>query len=379
MLSTTSPQTDSCMSVLFIIPYNPLDESGGLQNRTVRQAKALAKLGCRTEVWSTGQSGERDGVSVRGFKSFGALLARVLSVKRYRVVHWMELWPNTACVYLQHLTAYLQHLRGVRSVLTVATLGNMRSRGGGSLGYAMTRRGYEAVTVLNEAQVGELVGCGIPKGKVHLFHCGLDPSKDFVPVDADTKARLRAQLNLPSERPIVLYLGRMVERKRVELLVHLWLDEPTFSQDALLLLVGSSWHHEDSADAKIGAMLAGIDRRSILKVGSVSAPWLYYQSSDFLVTLSLREGESNTVVEAMSCGIPVVGSDIPGINSIVNHEVSGLLFDPFDSALFVQYTKRLIEDECLRLHMGREARRQIEATRGISAIARQYLDLYRSL
>ncbi|XP_067911166.1 glycosyltransferase 1 domain-containing protein 1 [Heterodontus francisci] len=65
-----------------------------------------------------------------------------------------------------------------------------------------------------------------------------------------------------------------------------------------------------------------------------------------VVNSSISEGMSSTILEAMNLNVPVLARNIPGNRAIVKHENTGLLF--FDPPEFVELSKRLISDTCLK-------------------------------
>jgi glycosyltransferase involved in cell wall biosynthesis len=69
-----------------------------------------------------------------------------------------------------------------------------------------------------------------------------------------------------------------------------------------------------------------------------------------------REGIPVTLMEAMSCALPVVASRLSGIPELVTHERSGLLFEPGDAGGLAAALERLWREPELRARLGREAR-----------------------
>lgn len=82
--------------------------------------------------------------------------------------------------------------------------------------------------------------------------------------------------------------------------------------------------------------------------------------SKIFILASYREGLPMTIIEAMSCAIPVVVSNINDIPDVVNHEENGYLVHYQDLDKFSYYCNKLLVDEKLRLEMGKNARRTIE-------------------
>ncbi|MHA1833929.1 MAG: glycosyltransferase, partial [Candidatus Baldrarchaeia archaeon] len=91
---------------------------------------------------------------------------------------------------------------------------------------------------------------------------------------------------------------------------------------------------------------------------------------------SLREGLPLSVLEAMACGVPVVGSDIPGVNEVVKHEENGFLVPPKNSEALANVILTLLNDENLRRKVGRDARQLMTEKYNWNAIASKIEKVY---
>lgn len=79
----------------------------------------------------------------------------------------------------------------------------------------------------------------------------------------------------------------------------------------------------------------------------------YYCAADVFIHAAKDEVFGKTVAEALACGVPVVATDIGGISEQIDHGQTGFLVPARDDVAMSVYIKRLLEDEQLRLTMGR--------------------------
>lgn len=108
---------------------------------------------------------------------------------------------------------------------------------------------------------------------------------------------------------------------------------------------------------------------------------------DLLWSTSAYEGQSNSILEAMACGVPVLASDIPGNRELVVPGQTGLLIPEFDGDRFrrrTAYCKESFllfqpENAPLRLSMGEAARKRIASEFSLEKMIDRYAALYRGL
>jgi len=74
---------------------------------------------------------------------------------------------------------------------------------------------------------------------------------------------------------------------------------------------------------------------------------------------SQYEGTPKALLEAMACGLAVVGTNVPGIRELIQDGVNGLLCEP-DVKAISEAIARLLNDAELRARLGRAARRFVE-------------------
>lgn len=108
-------------------------------------------------------------------------------------------------------------------------------------------------------------------------------------------------------------------------------------------------------------------------------------SFDVLLNCSAYEGQSNSILEAMSLGIPVIATDIPGNRDLVVDGETGILVPDCGEDFrlrrrtFVENVLMLLEHTELRRTMGENARRRVAEQFSLDQMVRRYAELYRSL
>jgi glycosyltransferase involved in cell wall biosynthesis len=97
---------------------------------------------------------------------------------------------------------------------------------------------------------------------------------------------------------------------------------------------------------------------NVLLAGQQSdvAPWLRAMDI-FALPSYANEGVPQSIVQAMSCGLPVVSTHVGSIDEAVSHEQTGLLTLPKDAAALGRALARLLADPALRRQLGAEGRR----------------------
>ncbi len=101
-----------------------------------------------------------------------------------------------------------------------------------------------------------------------------------------------------------------------------------------------------------------------------------YRQADVFVTATTWEGMPNTVLEAMACGLPIVGTQASGLHELVRDGLNGYLVPTKDPEALAQALARLMGDGYERRRMGRESRKLAEREFAWEYIAEQYVRVY---
>ena len=231
------------------------------------------------------------------------------------------------------------------------------------------------VAISSETQQ-ELVDFGLSPEKVVNIPNGVD-TDHISPLSGEDRAQLRANAILPVDAPVGIFVGRLIPRKRVDLLLEAWKDVGADHPNAHLLIAGSGEEANrlqqmtvDHAIDHLVSFLGQLQPQEVVK---------YLQLSDVFILPSESEGLSNALLEAMSAGLAPIATRIGGNTDVINDGDNGLLFEVGDRAGLIEALARCFGDETLRKRMGSRARTTIEDKFSLDAIAEQYVALYQRL
>lgn len=102
------------------------------------------------------------------------------------------------------------------------------------------------------------------------------------------------------------------------------------------------------------------------------------RSCSVFILPSLYEGHPKVLLEAMACGLPVIGTDVPGIKEVISHGVNGWLCKP-DADSIRQAIQTVLADTALQKMLGSNAYRYVEENCSLKNIVETELNLYRKI
>lgn len=165
----------------------------------------------------------------------------------------------------------------------------------------------------------ELQELHVQSEKIHFIPNGVDTSV-FHPVSEAEKNVLRKKLGLSEKKVIFLSVSRFVQRKGLLELVDYWkLNAPA---NAFLLIIGSGFNQFDSIEESLKNKAENVSSIKILKPTLEIAS--YFQLSDVSLSLSESEGLSNSFLEALACGLPIIAKNISGFSDVLRNNIAGI-------------------------------------------------------
>ena len=196
----------------------------------------------------------------------------------------------------------------------------------------------DRILTLSPAHAESFIRAGIPEDRLIVAPLGVE-SQLFLPQRASRNA------NDPFR---VVFVGQVTQRKGLSYILEAFETAFGAAKGAELLLVGpivgssSPWRRSSSV-------------RHIPSVARSALPAIYAEA-DVFVMPSLAEGFAQTPLEAMSCGLPVVVSDVTFGESVIEHGVDGFIVPLRDSDAIAQVLMELHTNRELRERVGKRAR-----------------------
>lgn len=168
-----------------------------------------------------------------------------------------------------------------------------------------------------------------------------------------------------SEKVTVGTLGTLTKQKNHEVVLEI---AEIFESSGVEFVVAGDGPRREELELTVSKR--NID--NIRFEGYVQEPWRFLQSLDVYFQPSLYEGLCITVIEAMACGLPVVGSDVGGISQTVEHGRTGFIANPEDIDSFTDYLRKLISDPELRTEMGEASRDRVEERYSANSLVKKF-------
>jgi glycosyltransferase involved in cell wall biosynthesis len=237
--------------------------------------------------------------------------------------------PDVVCNFWLYPEGYaavtMARKLGIPSV--VGSIGSDLNRFADPISRWLTRLAMKRATFVvtkSEHLRQRAVEMGISASKVRTIRNGCNPSVFHL----QDRSAARAQLAIEDNAELVLFVGRLDTAKGIEELLEAFASLVSRRPNLRLAFVGDG---PGTGYLRSKAKHLALGDRITLK-GACSSPevaqWL--AAANVLALPSYNEGYPNVVIEALSCGRPVIATNVGGILELVNEE-SGILIAPRDS------------------------------------------------
>jgi glycosyltransferase involved in cell wall biosynthesis len=216
-----------------------------------------------------------------------------------------------------------------------------------------------------------------------ILHEGMNPDRvvtlsngidfqSFLPAKEGQRALAKSALGLSSDAFVIGGMGRLVPQKNFSLFLDVAARVLAKNPSVLFVIAGTG---PQEKELKARAVALGIDER-VRFLGHVSDRLALYHAFDALLMTSDFEGTPMVLLEAMSCGLPVVASVVDGIAEVCTDGHDALLLPPGDVAGFATALKGILQDDGLRKTLGMNAQNTILDRYEIRQLVRRIEGIY---
>jgi len=210
--------------------------------------------------------------------------------------------------------------------------------------------GLKVIAISNSVKEHLIKDFKVDEKNIVVIHNGIDINKFQIP-NSKFQMKIKKSLGL-DEGPVVGIVARLSDVKGHIYLIEAMKIVLESIPNARLLIVGDGSMKEELINHIKGLgikenvffMLEVYDTKDVLS------------AMDLFVMPSLKEGLGLALMEAMACGLAVIGSDVGGIKSLIQDRHNGLLVRPKDTEQLSQGILELLKDEGKRKYLGQNAK-----------------------
>jgi len=346
---------------------------GGLENGVVNVINGLSGEPFRHIVIALTEATEfadrlRDGVVVESIgkkpgKDFGAYvrLYRLLRQLRPDIVHTRNI-GTLDCAFVAFLARVPNRIHGEHGWDVFDPDGtNPKYRFMRRVLYRFVQR---IVTVSEDLQRWLIQVVGLPERKVQHICNGVDTER-FRPAQESERTSEYDNVVIGS---VTRFSAIKDPLNLVEAFIELWRSDDTAS----LIVIGDGELHQQAIQRLAEA---GLEDSSWLPGSREDIPQ-QLRLMDIFVLGSLREGISNTILEAMACGLPIVASDTGGNRELIEDGVNGRLVPPGDQKALANAIRGYVQDAERRMRHGSASRDRVLSLFSINTMVDKYQALY---
>jgi sugar transferase (PEP-CTERM/EpsH1 system associated) len=361
--------------------------TGGLENGLVNLINSMPRAAFRHAIACVEDySAFRDRITVPGVDVFALQRSRIGVWKLRRELYRLCRGLRPAIVHTRNLSGLdailAARAAGVRRVVHGEHGWDFSDLDGGARRSVLLRRLHAPfvsryITVSKDLERYLVKRIGIAPARITQIYNGVDTSR-FVPPAAPARNALPAAFAPPGTL-VIGTVGRINPVKDHATLLRafaaLGVSAPALAVNARLVIVGDGPLLD--ASRALAASLA-IEATTWFAGNRSDVPALL-RAFDVFALPSLNEGISNTILEAMATGVPVVASAVGGNVELIDDGVTGLLVPPADSDALARAFLRYLAEGTLRASHGREARAAASARFSLPAMVDGYAGVYEAL
>jgi glycosyltransferase involved in cell wall biosynthesis len=301
--------------------------------------------------------------------------ARDLKRHRIQIVHTFNFYPNVFALPPAWLAGSPRVIASIRDTGVYQTPMQKRVQ-------RMVCRLADCIVVNADAVRRWLLDEGYAKKPIVVIHNGVDIARFQKP--RPDRSRLREELRIPPEAPIVAVVSRLHELKGLDYFLEAAAMLAPRHPNVRFLIVGDRFTVRDGAIVQEDTYRAsleeiarrlGLGEQAVFTGFRLDVPDVLAEVA-VSVLPSLSEGLSNSLLESMAAGAPTVATLVGGSGEAVIDGESGLLVPPRDAGALAASIESLLLDPERARRIGEQGRRRIAERFSLEAMTRETERLY---
>ena len=211
----------------------------------------------------------------------------------------------------------------------------------------------------------------ISRKKISLIINGIDLMR-FKSIDS---TMLKKQLGFKSDDILIGMVANIRPEKNHKILISAFSEISRILTNSHLLLIGL-----DCMDGEVQRFALSMkNAERIHFLGPREDIPDILNILDVFCLPSVHEGLPLTILEAMACGVPIIGSDVMGINEVITDKTNGLLFPDGDETVLAEKIKMIIKNDSLRIQLRRAGIAYVKENYCLDNKIKEYISLFQKL
>lgn len=249
-------------------------------------------------------------------------------------------------------------------------------------------RTYTAILAISQHLADDYLDHGFSLTQVKLLMNSVD-TELFHPADSDEKRNiLRKELGIPIDSNVLIFVGSVIERKGMDILLRAFVESLKTTHDQNLLIVGAKNKSENpsidegfinnqlemletnGANERVHFLGLQQDRERLAEI---------YRVADVFVLPSRNEGLPSVLLEAMASGLAIITSKLPVLEKVIQSNENGIFIPVDDTNALINAINTLYNNPVHAKTLGVSARKYVEEKHSYLAWQSEIFKLYQSL